>query len=480
MDCNYHTCTKKLRNKAQLVEHFFVHSKDAHFKMLCPFCPTKFNDYNVFKQHAKALHLDNLILRTKNDLPEIYVCNDDLCSSLKFNNQSDLINHLETHLNVNKNEIECLYCENSYANKNSYRKHASHYHRGVGFKQVKNSFKFIPIENNNNNDDIEMNDLELDNIQPIDLEHNNLATVENNQTNVSVNETSNSDTNIEELCDLYNKTYLKYNSLHMIPNYVCSEIFEDIGNFISLNNSIIINTIRLLVGNNVEFKKIANKIIDHINIANTYELVHKKNKNESNRLTWKQKTNRYVEPVQINLDDQDKFHYVPILSNIKALLNNEQIKYEYFKTKNSSDKIRSIETANFFKNNKFFLNNKDAIQIKLYIDAFTTTNVLGPNKNNYKQHGVYYKINNIPFNLQSKNYVTQLALLFDNNYLIKYGYDRILHCLVQDLKTLETQGIIIGDRNLLGSIIYLCADNLGANSICGFVESFGCRTSGLI
>jgi hypothetical protein len=65
--------------------------------------------------------------------------------------------------------------------------------------------------------------------------------------------------------------------------------------------------------------------------------------------------------------------------------------------------------------------------------------------------------------LQSKDYSTQLAVLFDNAYIKKYGYDRILDRLIKDLEILETVGIEIDGKMIKGSITYVCADSLGFN-----------------
>ena len=54
----------------------------------------------------------------------------------------------------------------------------------------------------------------------------------------------------------------------------------------------------------------------------------------------------------------------------------------------------------------------------------------------------------------------------------KYGYDLILKELVDDLLILETDGIFINNEKIKGSVTYLVADSLGANSICGLIESF--------
>ena len=55
-----------------------------------------------------------------------------------------------------------------------------------------------------------------------------------------------------------------------------------------------------------------------------------------------------------------------------------------------------------------------------------------------------------------------------------YGYDRILEPLLQDLKTLEELGVYVPllGESVKGTIFSVVADNLGAHSIAGFMESF--------
>ena len=54
----------------------------------------------------------------------------------------------------------------------------------------------------------------------------------------------------------------------------------------------------------------------------------------------------------------------------------------------------------------------------------------------------------------------------------KYQYSELFTNLIQDLAILEKDGIEINGVNLKGSIAYFVADSLGANSICGYTESF--------
>lgn len=213
--------------------------------------------------------------------------------------------------------------------------------------------------------------------------------------------------------------------------------------------------------------------------TNTFQRIHKKCNKDLVKLIWKAETNMYAEPEEIKLDENDKLHYVPILKNLQCLLKNEDIKKEFKKQRNNnSNTITCFNDSNRYKNCEIFKKDELSFQLKLYIDAFTTTNPLADTRKKDKLQGLYYKLDNLDFSLQSKDYCTQLALLFDDLLIAKYGYEKILTRLIDDLKVLETVGILIDGLLIRGTISYICADSLGANSIFGLVESFGVNVTG--
>ncbi len=73
--------------------------------------------------------------------------------------------------------------------------------------------------------------------------------------------------------------------------------------------------------------------------------------------------------------------------------------------------------------------------------------------------------------------MTQLLILIRKSYVNKFGYEKIIYPLKQDLLKLETDGIEISYNNqiikLRGTISFLVSDNLAANSLAGLIESFG-------
>jgi hypothetical protein len=61
----------------------------------------------------------------------------------------------------------------------------------------------------------------------------------------------------------------------------------------------------------------------------------------------------------------------------------------------------------------------------------------------------------------------------------RYGYDKILRPLVDDIKKLESpEGLQFGDnvdKTFHGSLVLFSADNLGSHSLFGFLESFSAK-----
>ena len=508
MNCNYFRCTQRCDSIELFLEHLFVHSKDPHFIIKCQFCGTNLDSYEKMKKHMKKNHIFRIDHFQVHNLPEIYICNHLLCSAEEFKTRPDLISHLHQHCMLNNSELKCIYKNCNYETPNipnvrsppNYANHLNRLHKNSTFLNVQDLYKkdqstnqnYIP---NTHNDDLEM--AWLPTSPTTDVPSNPAtaptATAHSEPTieqSVTIEATPPNGhkakalfSNLDELNYLYQTSYMKYNAVHLIPNDVVDEIFIDIQNFIKINNRDIIEKITYFSNNCPELTPFAQQLIDHINIVPIYDKVHKSNHTDLARLTWKKQTKMYVEPIQIDLslENNDKFHYVPILENLKALLSNIEINKAFFQPKNyPPDRITCFESGEKFKNSEFFKTNKNAIQIKLFVDALATTNVLGDSCKLHKEVGVYYKINNFDIMYQTKNYFTQLAMLFDNNHVEKYGYPVIMKCLMDDLAILETVGIQIQDVTLFGTIIYVCADNLGANSICGLVESFNSNINGMI
>ena len=119
----------------------------------------------------------------------------------------------------------------------------------------------------------------------------------------------------------------------------------------------------------------------------------------------------------------------------------------------------------------------DAFILNMFIDAFETTNVLGSHTQVHKLEALYCTIGNIPFEYLSKTDSIFMLGLWYAADVKQYSYEKILSPFVNTLHQLESpNGVSImvnGEQLSLRAIISLfSADNLGANSLFGFVESF--------
>lgn len=112
--------------------------------------------------------------------------------------------------------------------------------------------------------------------------------------------------------------------------------------------------------------------------------------------------------------------------------------------------------------------------LTLYIDNFELCNPLSTSRRKHKLCGIYWTLSNLPPGSHSALFAIYLAILCKSDNVRKYGYDNVLHPPLQDVKTLEQEGIFVPllGKCVKGTIQLVAADNLGAHSVAGFNESF--------
>lgn len=90
---------------------------------------------------------------------------------------------------------------------------------------------------------------------------------------------------------------------------------------------------------------------------------------------------------------------------------------------------------------------------------------------------MYWILGNIPAQSQSALTSINLAVLCKAVDTKTFGYQKVLEPLLTDLRTLERDGLFVPGlgKVVKGTVMCVVADNLGAHSVAGFVESFsGC------
>lgn len=171
----------------------------------------------------------------------------------------------------------------------------------------------------------------------------------------------------------------------------------------------------------------------------------------------------------------DKFVYVPILGTLKSMFKNSELCESFLQVKQHKEGVyKDICDGSYFKSNDLFSQQKHALQIQLYYDDFETANPLGSKKGIHKLGCIYFILRNLPPKCNSVLMNIHVVALFHSQDLRKYGFDEILKPLIDDVKTLEMQGIEVpfSDSPLRGTVIQVTGDNLGLHGLFGLIESF--------
>lgn len=217
---------------------------------------------------------------------------------------------------------------------------------------------------------------------------------------------------------------------------------------------------------------------DEVELTEAFQRFSKM-KNLDNFIASKQYFNDPIEDIlgyDIITNKKDSCIYVPILKTLEIICSKDDVLAHVMGT-TSDDVISSFKDGSLFRDSDFFMKNPTALQVNLYCDEFVPVNKLGNKTRKHKVTGVYFTLGNIPRKNRSRLKDINLVMLFKSKHISTYGYDRLLHKLIQDLKLLETNGIHVDNNgvniHLLGTVTMVIADNLGAHGVGGFFESFG-------
>ena len=162
----------------------------------------------------------------------------------------------------------------------------------------------------------------------------------------------------------------------------------------------------------------------------------------------------YVKPIEVKLGQnankrERSFHYIPVLETLKSFVQTNSAFMTYLQ--NSADKTGSafhdVHDGSVFKSNKLF--EGKALQIILYQDAFEVVNPLGSGRGKHKLIGTYFVLANIEPHNRSKIDQIQLVLLCSEKDMKDFGEEKIYQMLIDDLKKLETEGILCKMKDFL-------------------------------
>lgn len=186
----------------------------------------------------------------------------------------------------------------------------------------------------------------------------------------------------------------------------------------------------------------------------------------------------YVAPVKISLENDNMtsfFYYIPILESINMLLKNpkilEQCLLDHSSTNN--DLLCDIVDGRSYRRNNFWKENKNALKLILYQDAFEVCNPLGSARKKHKILGIYMTLANFnPWQRSKVDQIQLVALCYEKDVNV-FGFPQIFKTIIDDIKILETTGLSINKQiNLKGSLLAVAGDNLGSHQIGGYLQNF--------
>ena len=208
---------------------------------------------------------------------------------------------------------------------------------------------------------------------------------------------------------------------------------------------------------------------------------------EYKRLKHVQEQDTFIAPTEVILNPEksrmgetkDKYHYISILESFKCLVQDPSfLKVVSGSSSSSSNsKLNDLKDGIIYKNNEYFMTNKDAYSMILYSDGVEIKNPLGAARGVYKVVLVYYTLCEIKKSQRSQIDRLHLVMVFREKLLKKYSLKMIMKPLVRDLKSLEIGVQVFKPMPKILKCGVLCyvADNLEASVIGGFSCNFSSK-----
>ncbi len=464
-------CSDHLPTRSDILKHYRLHHGTFSHSNLLPCiyleCPCSFKTWSGLHSHLSRCHVESQTQR-----PEIvlsFTCL--VCRTQGFPTEREYFAHVGHHLKSNET-VECVF-EGCDFQTNIYGTFTAHKHR-KHTPHILSDFKGAVI-------------LEKPNEEPT-FEPDNTGATDENMDEGSGEGTSSGAHSVEKddrhlIVDHIASFLLKLESVHNVSNRCIDELIDEMQFMSSASIPIIRDVVEshLKKNNCVIDSTVVTSLFEELNESSPISMAFDK----AGPLSSAFKRRRYflqrfnvVEPVEYILDPNENksFQYVPILESLKQILNNEDIR-EKFLTDDGHTSIpaqyRSFRDSAIYRGSDFY-SEEQRICIFLYVDDFEVCNPLGTSRRKHKITAVYWILGNIQSCFRSTLTSVYLALLCKANDIKRFGYAEVLKPLLDDIAILEQDGILIPvlGKTVKGTVYCVVADNLGAHSVAGLVESF--------
>ncbi|XP_034096114.1 uncharacterized protein LOC117562389 isoform X1 [Gymnodraco acuticeps] len=469
-------CSESLSGRYELLKHFRLQHRHRQ-RYPCPHtnCPCTFKTWNALHIHLNRAHPK----QNSQEQLELSIFSCHLCTSSDLPTERDYFVHIGTHFKSHETVpcmfVGCSFETNIYATFHSHKNRKHKPHTLKDFKPGVVRTTLVAQESSDN---------------PVEYAHNqddSAVEVHSACSSSDVDVTQNSSKVIEKN---FAASLLKLEHFAHVPGTKIDEFLEELH---YLSSATLPLSIDILEGVFQKHSPTTDKsVITEVATALCASNPLLKAIGKGGPLRTSYLRNQYykdsfnvVEPIEYILDAKEKrsFQYVPVLKSLQQLFQRKDVVdkvVENHRVQQSNrgtgeqQTYKSSQDGSHFKENGFLSGDDLRILLTIYIDDFEICNPLGTSRKKHKLCGIYWTLSNLPPGSHSSLSSIYLAVLCKTDDVKKYGYDRVLHPLLQDMITLEQVGVFIPllGRCLKGTIQVVAADNLGAHSIAGFNESF--------
>ncbi|XP_049330682.1 uncharacterized protein LOC111195788 isoform X1 [Astyanax mexicanus] len=451
-------CDFRASKRLELLKHYrlkHLHSNQGHsLPCLYSNCHCSFKGWGALRAHLSRDHTQSEHLGQ--NVFSCLICNS--CFHTERQYFEHLGAHLKKHETVNCVFKDCDYSTNIYSTFASHKSRKHNPHCLEDFKQiVLQTYSCQATEDN-----LLLEESEVASEKPLVSESEDVGKVI-----------------VDQLCSLF----LKLDCIFNVPSRCIDEIVDEL-RFITCTASapVVSNVVRdTLEKYNCTVEELAvTDLVNGICELNPVSAAL----GEEGPLGTAYQRNKYVkelfsivEPLEYILDAKEgkTFQYVPILQSLSQILKNSDIQEKVFRERPcSSCRYNSFRDGSHFQENQFLSGEELRLSILLYSDDFEICNPLGTSRKKHKVTSVYWVLADIPSVLRSTLSSIYLAVLCKADDIKKFGYPRVLEPLLNDLKSFEEEGLFVPclGKIIKGTVFSVIADNLGAHSVGGFIESF--------
>ena len=461
-NCTLAGCLYESNTHREYIRHLQrVHPQESNLR--CQFklnCKSAFSTLELLKEHIIHAHQtkqSNVVQPSSALLLDIPCrCSISRCGGAQFSSLKVLMLHLQNYHAKTGEMVACIYenCSSKYDNAGSLRNHFQKKHLKLRLCNLSSSNKVLHDQTTTSQtigDDV--SPIEDDEMQiiPEDQEELELA-----QEDLGDSQESDEEEDIDEIfmmayCDFLNRLlnfqFIPQSSIQLISEeFLKNYLKSNVAKATVLRNSLLKNIPGI---SETDIEKVLSDVAD----SDAFLSAQKSLDSGYKRLQYLKNNFTYVEPVEIifNPNEVKKgkepkavMHYVPVIQTVKNLVQDSTF-LEVAENKfvdNSKSVLRDVKDGLIYKNNQFFIENPEALTLLLYSDGVELVNPLGAGRGKHKVIQIFLTFGEIPKFQRSKIDRIQLVAVVKERVVKQFGFQKVYHQLVEDLKELE-RGITV-------------------------------------